>query len=105
MTLIILDSAKRDLANLRGYVIRHKPKGTWDELKAQLKTAIFQIEDFPLSGPRPPELIGYPDRYRQVLTKQQRIIHEISGDQIFFHLVCGQLQDLEEVLYHRLLTA
>jgi toxin ParE1/3/4 len=104
MNLVILDSAKRDLADLRSYITGHKPKGTRSEIKAQLKNAIFQIEDFPLSGLRPPELLGYPDRYRQVLTNQQRIIYEISGDQIFIHLICGQAQDLEEVLNQRLLS-
>jgi toxin ParE1/3/4 len=104
MNLVILDSAKRDLADLRGYVTRHKPKGTWSEIKAQLRNKIFQIEDFPLSGSRPPELLGYPDRYRQALTNQQRIIYEIAGDQIFIHVICGQVQDLEELLNQRLLS-
>jgi toxin ParE1/3/4 len=104
VSLIILDSAKRDLADLRDYVTRHKPQGTWSEIKTQLKHKIFQIEDFPLSGSRPPELFGYPDRYRQVLTNQQRIIYEIAGDQIFIHLICGQTQDLEEILNRRLLS-
>ncbi|CAN7600276.1 type II toxin-antitoxin system RelE/ParE family toxin [Caballeronia sp. dw_19] len=104
MNLTILDSAKRDLADLRDYIARHKPKGTWSEIKTQLQSKIFQIEDFPLSGACPPELLGYPDRYRQVLTNQQRIIYEIAGDQIFIHVICGQTQDLEETLNLRLLS-
>ena len=104
MNLTILDSAKRDLADLRDYVTRHKPKGTWSEIKTQLKNKIFQIEDFPLLGSRPPELLGYPDRFRQVLANPQRIIYEIAGDQIFIHVICGQTQDLEELLNRRLLS-
>jgi toxin ParE1/3/4 len=104
MNLTFLHSAKRDLVDLRIYVTRHKPKGTWSEIKTQLKSKIFQIGDFPLSGSRPPELLGYPDRYRQVLTNQQRIIYEIAGDQIFIHVICGQTQDLEELLNRRLLS-
>jgi toxin ParE1/3/4 len=104
MNLFILDSAKRDLTDLQDYVTRHKPKGTWSEIKTQLKNKIFQIEDFPLSGSCPPELLDYPDRYRQVLTHQQRIIYEIAGDPIFVHVICGQSQDLEELLNRRLLS-
>jgi len=104
MKLIVLDSAKRDLAELREYVIKHKPNGTWNEIKTQPKNKIFQLEDFPLSGSRPPELLGYPDRYRHVLTSQQRIIYEITNNEIYIHLICGQAQDLEEILNRRLLS-
>jgi toxin ParE1/3/4 len=77
---------------------------TWSEIKTQLKNKISRIENFPLSGSLPPELLGYPDRYRQVLTNQQRIIYEIAGDQIFIHVICGQTQDLGELLNQRLLS-
>jgi toxin ParE1/3/4 len=89
MKLTVLDSAKKDLADLRKYVTRHKPEGTWREIKAQVKDKILQLENFPFSCSRPPELLGFPDRYRQHLTSQQRIIYEIASDEIFIHVVCG----------------
>jgi toxin ParE1/3/4 len=104
MKLTILDSAKKDLSDLREYVIKHKSKESWREIKAQLKDKILQLEDFPSSGSRPAELLGFPDRYRQHLTSQQRIIYEIASDEIFIHVICGHVQDLEELLNRRLLS-
>jgi plasmid stabilization system protein ParE len=102
MRVEFIDSAKIDLHELRYYLKTCKPKGTWQIVKEQLQKPLFYLSEFPDSGSIPPELAEYEEGYRQILTNQQRLIYRVRGDTLYVHIICGQMQDLQEVLSMRL---
>lgn len=102
MRVEFTDSAKADLKDLRAYLLRYKPKGTWELVKKQIHEKIDHLSTYPDSGSIPPELQEYPDGYRQILTNQQRIIYRVTPDIIYIHVICGQVQDFTELLTKKL---
>jgi len=102
MRVEFTDSAKADLRDLRSYLLRYKPKGTWELVKKQIQEKMEYIAKYPDSGSTPEELQDYPDGFRQILTNQQRIIYRASTDIIYIHVICGQVQDFNELLTKKL---
>lgn len=102
MRVEFTDSAKADLKDLRAYLLRYNPKGTWELVKKQIQERIDYIAKYPDSGSIPQELQDYPDGFRQILTNQQRIIYRVTPDIIFIHVICGQVQDFTELLIKKL---
>ena len=102
MKVEFTDYAKADLHDLRRHLRKYKPAGTWDEVRQQIQRLIHHLAKFPDSGSVPDELTDYADGFRQSLSSQQRIIYKVAGDKIYVHLICGQAQDLQEVLQRRL---
>ncbi|MDF3836949.1 type II toxin-antitoxin system RelE/ParE family toxin [Cupriavidus basilensis] len=102
MKVVLLDSARQDLIDLRAYLVRYKPRGTWEAVKKQIQETVAHIAEFPASGSRPEELEGFPDSFRQRLTHQQRIIYRATADIVYIYIICGQLQDFEALLSRRL---
>lgn len=102
MKVVFLESAKQDLIDLRHYLVRFKPEGTWQAVKKQIQEKVAYIAEFPASGTRPDELAGFANGFRQHLTHQQRIIYRVTPDTVYIHIICGQVQDFEEFLSRRL---
>ncbi len=102
MKVEFTDSAKADLHDLRSYLLKYKPKGTWQLVSTQIKERIEHIAKYPRSGSILEELEDYPDGVRQVLTDQQRIIYRLAGDTIYIHVICGQAQDFQDLLAKKL---
>ncbi|MDF3832165.1 type II toxin-antitoxin system RelE/ParE family toxin [Cupriavidus basilensis] len=102
MKVVFLDSARQDLIDLRRYLVRYKADGTWQAIKKQIQDKVAYIAEFPSSGARPDELAGFTADFRQHLTHQQRIIYRVAADTVYIHIICGQVQDFEEILSQRL---
>jgi len=102
MRVEFTDSAKADLHELRYYLKKCKPTGTWQSVKEQLQKQLAHLSQFPDAGSVPEELAEYAEGYRQILTNQQRLIYRVKGDTLYVHVICGQVQDLQEVLIKRL---
>jgi len=95
-------SAKLDLQDLRRYVRQFKPPGTWQIVKEQLRKQVSHLSQFPDAGAIPDELTGYSAGYRQVMNNQERLIYRVTGDTLYVHVICAQVQDLQEDLLKRL---
>ena len=102
MKVAFTDSAKADLQDLRRYILKFKPAGTWLNVKQQFQECIAHLAKFPESGSMPDELAEYANGFRQCLTNQQRVIYKVTGDILYIHVICGQAQDLHDVLIKRL---
>lgn len=102
MNVELTDSAKADLEDLRRYLMQYKPRGTWLVVKEQLRKQFSHLSQFPDAGSIPMELAEYSNGFRQILTAQQRIIYKTVGDTLYIHVICGQAQNLQEVLIKRL---
>lgn len=102
MKVVFLESARQDLIILRRYLVRYKPKGTWQDVKKQIQEKVAHVAEYPASGTRPDELAGFADGFRQHLTHQKRIIYRVTANTIYIHIICGQVQDFEEILSQRL---
>lgn len=102
MRIEFTDSAKADLYDLRKYLLKYKPKGTWKLVSRQIQEKIEHIAKYPEAGSIPEELADYPDGFRQVLTNQQRIIYRVSNNILYIHVICGQVQDFQDLLTKKL---
>lgn len=104
MKSVILGPAKSDLQDLRRYIINKFGNKTWLETRSKIQQSIKQVEDFPLKGSNPPELIDFqPTKYYQVISGMNRIIYQIANDTIYIHIISDTRRDLKAILAKRLL--
>jgi len=104
MKSVILGPAKSDLQDLRRYIINKFSNKTWLETRNKIQQSIKQVEDFPLKGSNPPELIDFqPTKYYQVISGMNRIIYQIANDTIYIHIISDTRRDLKAILAKRLL--
>ncbi|MBU9434153.1 type II toxin-antitoxin system RelE/ParE family toxin [Burkholderia multivorans] len=101
---VFLRSAETDLKELRGYVVKHFGKDTWQETYSKIKQSVALIESHPTSGKIPEELATLNlNQYRQILSGMNRIIYEVRGDTAYIHIVCDTRKDLRSLLMRRIL--
>ena len=106
MKVVLLESAERDLKQLRSYIIRKFSLGTWKNTYSQLKDSIRNLEQFPLLGNIPPELESLNlAQYRQIVSGMNRIIYEVKQDTIYVHLIADSRREMLALLSKRLLRA
>lgn len=104
MRVVILESAERDLKDLRSYLVKNFSSEVWRETYGKLKEATRHLQDFPLSGSIPEEIGKFGlTRYRQVVSGMNRIIYEVRQDRIYIHIIVDVRRDLSAVLTRRLL--
>lgn len=104
MKSVILGPARSDLQDLRRYIINKFGNKTWIETRNKIQQAIKQVEEFPLKGSTPPELIDFqPAKYYQVLSGMNRIIYQIANDTIYIHIISDTRRDLKAILAKRLI--
>lgn len=106
MHVVILESAERDLKDLRSYLVKNFSSEVWRETYGKLKEAIRHLQDFPLSGSIPDEIGKFGlTRFRQVVSGRNRIIYEVRQDRIYVHVIVDVRRDMTALLTRRLLKA
>lgn len=102
--VVILDSAERDLKDLKRYLCKNFSSEVWQDTYGQLKKAIRHLQSFPLSGSIPDEIEKFNlGQYRQVVSGMNRIIYEVRQDKIYIHIITDVRRDMMSLLTRRLL--
>ena len=104
MRIFILESAERDLKDLRRYFLANFSDKQWQDTYAGIKEAIRGLLKFPHSGGVPEEItqLGLT-QYRQILSGKNRIIYEIRVQEIYIHIIADTRRDMGSHLSKRLL--
>ena len=102
--VVILNSAKLDLKELRDYVIARFSRSGWMETSEGLKKSMLMLAASPQTGSVPGEIEMLDlNEYRQVVSGMNRIIYEIRQDAVFIHAVVDVRRDMVSLLTKRLL--
>ena len=100
----ILESAERDLKDLRRYILDNFTPDHWQSAYADIKKAVRGLREFPRSGVVPDEIAQLGQtQYRQILSGKNRIIYEMRADEIFVHVIVDMRRNLSAHLSKRLL--
>ena len=76
---VILDSAEKDLKELRAYVIKKFSLEVWQNIFGRIKETIRNLQRFPQVGLIPDEIAKLKwTQYRQVLSGMNRILYEVG---------------------------
>ena len=106
MNVVFLNSAERDLLELKDYVLKNFGKIAWRATYKKIKHAAARLKKFPLEGHVPDELASLNvTQYRQVVAGMNRIIYEVRGQTLYIHIVCDTRKDMQSLLTRRLLRA
>lgn len=102
--IFILESAERDLKELRRYLIDTFTPKHWQDTYADIRKSVRGLQEFPRSGVIPDEIaqLGLT-QYRQILSGKNRIIYEIRAKEIYIHIIADTRRDLGSHLAKRLL--
>lgn len=104
MRIFLLESAERDLKDLRRYMLDNFTPTHWQSVYAGIKEAIRGLQKFPRSGVVPDEIAQLGQtQYRQVLSGKNRVIYEIRDNDVFIHIIVDMRRDLSAHLSKRLL--
>ena len=106
MNVVFLNSAERDLLELKDCVLKNFGKIAWRATYKKIKDAATRLKKFPLEGRVPDELASLNvTQYRQVVAGMNRIIYEVRGQTLYIHIVCDTRKDMQSLLTRRLLRA
>lgn len=104
LKVVILNSAKQDLKELRNYVLARFSDSVWSDTSTQLKKAMQLLSVAPYAGAVPEEIeMLNLNEYRQVVSGKNRIIYEIRQEVVFVHAVIDVRRDMVSQLTKRLL--
>ena len=104
MKVVILDSAERDLRELRSYIVKNFSQTTWLKTYTKLKESIRHLATFPLLGAVPPELESLNlIQYRQIVSGMNCVIYEPRADAVYIYMIVDARRDLKSLLMQRLL--
>ncbi len=104
LRVVILDSAEKDLKELRAYILKTFSADTWRTTYAKIKEAIRHLQNFPQAGGIPEEIEKLNlTQYRQVISGMNRVIYEVRQDVIYIHIVVDVRRDMNALLTRRLL--
>ena len=80
MNVVFLNSAERDLLELKDCVLKNFGKIAWRAAYKKIKDAAARLKKFPLEGHVPDELASLNvTQYRQVIAGMIRIINQARG--------------------------
>ena len=106
MNVVFLDSAERDLLELKDYVLKNFGKIAWRTSYKKIKDAVGRLKKFPLEGHVPDELASLNiTQYRQVIAGMNRVIYEVRAQTLYIHVVCDTRKNMQSLLTRRLLRA
>ncbi|AKS06868.1 type II toxin-antitoxin system RelE/ParE family toxin [Pseudomonas trivialis] len=102
--VVILHSAKRDLKEIKSYLIRQFSTSTWQQSYDALKQAMRRVETQPYAGSIPEEIEKLNlSQYRQVVSGMNRIIYEIRDQMIYIHIIADTRKNLQALLLRNLI--
>jgi toxin ParE1/3/4 len=101
-SVLLTDSAARDLEEIYGYIARHDSPRKADAVLAKIEKAFAALASFPQRGSYPGELAELGIReYRQVLFKPYRILYRVSGADVYVLLITDGRRDMQTLLERR----
>ena len=99
MRVVFLPGAEQDLRDIRRDVLKKFGPQVWADTLARLRATAETLKSFPLSGAVPDELVDLgSERYRQLISGRNRVIHEPTTDVVYVHIVCDARRDLRGML-------
>lgn len=103
--LIILDVAKPDFRDIKGYVKSKFGDTVWNEVNQEFKNTIKEIAGNPAAGTQLEELksLGL-DNFRQRLVRQTRVIYEFNDVEVLVHMFIHTRRDFRNHLEKRILS-
>jgi len=97
--VVFLPGAEQDLRDIRRDVLKKFGPQAWADTLARLRATAETLKSFPLSGAVPDELVDLgSERYRQLISGRNRVIHEPTTDVVYVHIVCDARRDLRGML-------
>jgi plasmid stabilization system protein ParE len=104
--VVLLQSAKQDLHELRAYQLKQFGREAWLESYVKIKAVIEVLKTFPFSGVVPDELESINlAQFRQILSGKNRIIYEVRQNVVYVHLIADSRRDMKSLLMRRILRA
>jgi plasmid stabilization system protein ParE len=104
--VVILDSAEKDLKELRAYAVKNFSLEVWRNTFGEVKQTIRNLQRFPQTGLILDEIAKLNlTQYRQVLSGMNRIIYELRQDTIYVHVIADARRDMNSLLNRRLLRS
>jgi toxin ParE1/3/4 len=102
----LLESGEIELKRLRRYVVQAFGVSAWETSYAQIKGSVAHLRRYPASG-HAVDVLGAlsGERFREVISGQNRIVYEIKGDTIYVHLIVDTRRDLQALLQNILMQA
>ena len=101
--VVILQSAKKDLKEIKSYLTRQFSTSTWQQTYESLKQALRRLETQPFTGSMPEEIEQLNlTQYRQIISGMNRIIYEIRGQVIYIHIIADTRKNLQALLFKNL---
>jgi toxin ParE1/3/4 len=102
----LLESGEVELKRLRRYVVGAFGLDVWENSYAQIKTSIKHIRSFPESG-HVLDVLGpiSGNKFREVVSGQNRIVYEVEGDIIYVHLIVDTRRDLIALMQNIVMQA
>lgn len=102
--VLVVEDAERDIDDIYAYIALHDSVGQADRVLDTLESLCNSLADLPERGNWPGELIDLGIRqYREVHYKPYRVIYQVLGDAVVIHCVIDGRQDMESLLFRRLL--
>lgn len=101
--IVILDSAKEELREIRKYVRKEFGGSVWNEVNAQYRNSFRLIKEDPQIGSCIDELkeIGIVD-VRYVLVRQTRVVYQFDEALVLVHMFIATRRDFRTHLLKRL---
>ncbi|MBV4453899.1 MULTISPECIES: type II toxin-antitoxin system RelE/ParE family toxin [Pseudomonas] len=101
--VVILQSAKNGLKDIRSYLTRQFSASAWQQSYDALKQTIRRLETQPYAGSIPEEIEKLNlSQYRQVISGMNRIIYEIRDQIIYVHIIADTRKNLQALLLRNL---
>jgi len=96
--------ARSDLLQLRRYIVDRFDAATWSRSLKEIRERVALLAVQPRLGVIPHELeeLGI-DRYRELAVGRNRMLYEVSGDDVIVLLVVDHRRDFRAALSRRLL--
>ncbi|MEI7870396.1 MAG: type II toxin-antitoxin system RelE/ParE family toxin [Candidatus Methylumidiphilus sp.] len=100
----MLESAEKDLKELRSYILKTFSVETWNNTYSQIKESIRNLGQFAQLGNIPIEIESLNlAQYRQIISGMNRIIYEIRHETLYIHIIVDSRRDMQSLLTRRLL--
>ena len=104
MKVVMLESAEKDLKELRSYILKTFSVETWNNTYSQIKESIRNLGQFAQLGNIPIEIESLNlAQYRQIISGMNRIIYEIRHETLYIHIIVDSRRDMQSLLTRRLL--
>jgi toxin ParE1/3/4 len=104
LRVVLLQSAERDLVELKSYLVKKFGSSQWRISYAHLKESIRNLAHFPQAGVVTDELQTLNlTQYRQVICGMNRLIYEVRQDVVYVHMIVDTRRDVSTLLMQRIL--